>query len=155
MALTWNIAGMEKRLGKEAADNFTTSPFPSEYSGQKAQWHPVTNAIVWRMMTVGMASITEDNFEKVYLRIRMYEHLTKTEMAFERDGKEISVPVTRQDIINHIGLTTNVSTLTDTAWAKKFYSMAQRESALPMSQRSAHDTCLDQIDYAQRNRAAG
>ena len=154
MALTWNIAGMEKRLGKEAADKFTTSPFPPEYAGQGAQWHPVTNALVWRMMAVGIASITEDNYEKLYLRIRTYEHIEDISMAFERNDEVYKCPITRQDVINHIGLTTNVSTLTDAKWKEKVFKIIERQSALSPLQRSAHDTCLDQIEYVRAREAA-
>jgi hypothetical protein len=147
MALTWNIAGMEKHLGKEGAHKFTTSPFSREDGGTGEQWHPVTEAIVWRLMAVGMSSITLENLEKVYIRVRTYEHLADTAMAFERNGKLCRCPITRQDIINHIGLSTNVSTLTDAQFKQKIYDMAVRAAHLGNDQKSAHDVCQDQLEY--------
>lgn len=155
MALTWNIAGMEKRLGKEAAHKFTTSPFPREDGGKGEQWHPVTDAIVWRLMAVGIASITEENYEKVYFRVRTYEHLTGSAMAYEREGELRRCPLTRQDIINHIGLSTNVSTLTDAKWKEKILKLAEREAHLPLSHPSAHDVCREQAEYVLAKNKVG
>jgi hypothetical protein len=155
MALTWNIAGIEKRLGKEEADKLTTSSFPPEYSGQGPQWHPVTQSIVWRLMAVGIASITEENYEKVYFRVRTYEHITGSAMAYERNGELRRCPITRQDIINHIGLITNVSTLTEAKWKEKVLQLAEREAQLPLSHPSAHDVCREQAEWALAEKKAG
>jgi len=89
--------------------------------------NPVTESLIWLTMGIGMGSITEDNQSDFYCRVAMYEKLFGTMLSYWKDSKTVSVPITPEDINNHIGLTTNVSKDTDAAFRKRIVENFVRE----------------------------
>jgi hypothetical protein len=89
--------------------------------------NPVTESLIWLTMGIGMGSITEDNQSDFYCRVVMYEKLFGTMLSYWKDSKKVSVPITPEDIQNHIGLSTNVSKETDAAWRKRIIQNFMRE----------------------------
>jgi hypothetical protein len=89
--------------------------------------NPVTESLIWLTMGIGMGSITEDNQSDFYCRVAMYEKLFGTMLSYWKDSKKVSVPITPEDINNHIGLTTNVSKDTDAAFRKRIVENFVRE----------------------------
>jgi hypothetical protein len=78
-------------------------------------------------MGIGMGSITEDNQSDFYCRVVMYEKLFGTMLSYWKDSKKVSVPITPEDIHNHVGLTTNVSKDTDASFRKRIVENFIRE----------------------------
>lgn len=89
--------------------------------------NPVTESLIWLTMGIGMGSITEDNQSDFYCRVAMYEKLFGTMLSYWKDSKKVSVPITPEDINNHIGLTTNVSKDTDASFRKRIVENFIRE----------------------------
>lgn len=89
--------------------------------------NPVTESLIWLTMGIGMGSITEDNQSDFYCRVAMYEKLFGTMLSYWKDSKKVSVPITPEDINNHIGLTTNVSKDTDASFRKRIVENFVRE----------------------------
>lgn len=89
--------------------------------------NPVTESLIWLTMGIGMGSITEDNQSDFYCRVAMYEKLFGTMLSYWKDSKKVSVPITPEDIHNHIGLTTNVSKDTDASFRKRIVENFIRE----------------------------
>jgi hypothetical protein len=89
--------------------------------------NPVTESLIWLTMGIGMGSITEDNQSDFYCRVVMYEKLFGTMLSYWKDSKKVSVPITPEDIHNHIGLTTNVSKDTDASFRKRIVENFMRE----------------------------
>ena len=89
--------------------------------------NPVTESLIWLTMGIGMGSITEDNQSDFYCRVAMYEKLFGTMLSYWKDSKKVSVPITPEDINNHIGLSTNVSKDTDAAFRKRIVENFVRE----------------------------
>ena len=89
--------------------------------------NPVTESLIWLTMGIGMGSITEDNESDFYCRIAVYEKLFGTMLSYWKDSKKVSVPITPEDIHNHVGLTTNVSKDTDAAFRKRIVENFVRE----------------------------
>lgn len=89
--------------------------------------NPVTDSLIWLTMGIGIGNITEDNASEVYCRIAMYEKLFGTMLSYWKDSKKVSVPITPEDVHNHIGLFTNVSKETDAAWRKRIIQNFMRE----------------------------
>ena len=87
----------------------------------------VTESLIWLTMGIGMGSITEDNQSDFYCRVAMYEKLFGTMLSYWKDSKKVSVPITPEDIHNHIGLTTNVSKDTDASFRKRIVENFIRE----------------------------
>jgi hypothetical protein len=87
---------------------------PEDIEGNR-QW-AITNGLIWATISVGMGTITEDNWQKFYQRIKVLERLTGEFLnttVTEGVGVD-SGPVvkpyffTAQDIKRRIGLKTNV-----------------------------------------------
>jgi hypothetical protein len=89
--------------------------------------NPVTESLIWLTMGIGMGSITEDNQSDFYCRVVMYEKLFGTMLSYWKDSKKVSVPITPEDIHNHVGLTTNVSKGTDASFRKRIVENFIRE----------------------------
>jgi hypothetical protein len=89
--------------------------------------NPVTESLIWLTMGIGMGSITEDNQSDFYCRVVMYEKLFGTMLSYWKDSKKVSVPITPEDIHNHVGLTTNVSKDTDASFRKRIVENFIRE----------------------------
>jgi hypothetical protein len=136
---------MKRRLGAEQWEKFTTSPWPNEDG--KAQWHPVTKAIVWLLYRTGIPSITPDNTEKVIARFALYEAVNGADIGYYHNGGEVRVRITEEDVKNHIGVRTNTSPMTDL----RFLGMIQEKARTALSgKKSAQQMVCEQFERTQR-----
>lgn len=122
MSLNWDVSAVQ-----------SDAKFVTNADGTKVL-SPVTNALIWLTMIVGMGSITVKNARDFYARVKLYEslfgsYLTKRE--HEIGATWVERPLTAEDVRAHIGLRTNVSMESDTAWRKRillsFTTEAYRE----------------------------
>jgi hypothetical protein len=74
---------------------------------------PVTNSLLWATMTLDMGQITEANAGEFYARLILW---TKLVGAFYMKQDGTAIEVTAEDVVAHIGLTTNVITRTRPQW---------------------------------------
>ena len=106
MALHWNIEDVKANYKDDAV------------------W-PITNALIWGTMSVGMGEITKKNWQEFYTRCHMIETIHGA-WLINPDGKER--PITPQDVYEHIGLHTNASQKTKaqlkTAMDRRFREQA-------------------------------
>ena len=94
MALNWDL----------------TKTYDHEELCNEEHW-PVTHALIWMAMAVGLGTITEKNWKQFYARARFCEILNGTALRTQsEDGKLVDRPLTPQDVHKRIGLWTNVST---------------------------------------------
>lgn len=88
----------------------------SEWTDKKGwKMNPVTDVLIWITIAVDMGDITEDNVHEFYWRLRFREKYLnyKVLISTRKDGKPgRSFNPTLNQIRQHIGLTTNVRTLT-------------------------------------------
>jgi hypothetical protein len=76
--------------------------------------NPITNALIWATMTIGVAEITEKTIDTFFERLRLVETLYGS-MLTTSTGDRI---ITRAEVEQHMGLRTNAVP----AWSdKKFY----------------------------------
>ena len=73
-----------------------------------AVW-PITNALIWGTMSVAMGSITEKNWKEFYTRCHMIETIHGA-WLYAKDGVR---HITPDDVKSHIGLHTNVATVSN------------------------------------------
>jgi len=79
----------------------------------------VLNTLIWATMSVGMSEITEDNWKDFYTRMKI---MGKDRSLLRRDKNgEFTVPISSQEVKDHIGLMTNASTLTKLQFLKRAY----------------------------------
>lgn len=92
-----------------------THPADREKPREQQRWHPVTDALVWKMMAIDMGTITAKNVDEVWFRVRLLQLLDGADLKSQtRD-----IFISRQDLVDHIGLSTNVSTKSRTEWLRR------------------------------------
>ena len=97
MALGWNVKSVKNM--EEVC-----------FNGPNGCMGSVTNDLIWTTMTVGIGEITEDNAVEFFLRMLLIRDIYSSTKSEGYDG------VTLSDVKAHIGLKTNVKTLTRKAW---------------------------------------
>ena len=79
----------------------------------------VLNTLIWVTMSVGMSEITEDNWKDFYTRMKI---MGKDRSLLRRDKNGgYTVPISAQEVKDHIGLTTNATRLTKLQFLKRAY----------------------------------
>lgn len=99
MSLNWNISKVE---------NSETVCFTG--SGDERQLTPLTNRIIWETMLVDIGEITEENAFEFAVRSALLCDLYAT-ASIERQQ-----PLSLAEVKMHIGLTTNVATISRSRW---------------------------------------
>ena len=70
--------------------------------------HKITEGLVWATMAVDIGRITETNTKEFYKRLKMWGVAIQSDMGIKYS-----------DVVDHIGLYTNVSKTTDNQFRKK------------------------------------
>ena len=73
-------------------------------------------------MSVGMSEITEKNWKDFYTRMKLLGS-DRSLLRRDKDGN-FTVPISSQEVKDHIGLMTNASTLTKREFFKRAYRVA-------------------------------
>lgn len=131
MSLNFDFTDMRARLGNEEYDRITNHPNPD-----CNELHPVTDAMIWLCLLVGMPGVTEKNVDKFTARVLAYQGANGGYL----DGPDGSVWITGEDVRNHIGLRTNVPLENDSKFYAKLYRMSLDEGrrAERLQNKSAH-----------------
>lgn len=86
--------------------------------------NPVTNALIWSTMSVGLGSITEKNLQEWLVRLAFSDKLFGT--MLKKDGEDR--PFTRDELVAHIGLSCNVCDESRVKWTKRMTEHFMREA---------------------------
>jgi|TARA_R100000742_G_C4159754_1_gene1804 hypothetical protein len=86
----------------------------------------ILNSLIWITMTVGMSSITEKNWKDFYTRMKLIK-ADRNLLRKDEDGN-YTVPISAEEVRDHIGLMTNASTMTKAEFLKHAYEVASRET---------------------------
>ena len=134
MALHYNTTGIPASI--------TTSPF------DKDEWHPVTHYLMFSTMTIGMGEITKQNAPEFFRRIAVIQKLYGPALTYRDplDGKSVEIFITFEDIKNHIGLKTNVGTISRTDFNKKALDILVRDALASYVDDSAHKRVAEQYE---------
>lgn len=100
MALHWDLTEIEDHENRCFYHDENGAEGPGNYM------EPVTNALIWSTMGIGMGEITADNYEEFYRRLVAMALATGSTMLLS-DGK--NRPITLAEVKAHIGLKCNVS----------------------------------------------
>lgn len=95
----------------------------------EGEW-PITNALIWATMSVGIRDITEENIPEFYARLSVWESIVGA-MLYETDtetGKATERGVTVEDLRKRIGLHTNASSMTRAEWRKNLAAYFDRKA---------------------------
>jgi len=104
VALTWDTADIQDN----EAVCFMEAPADDAWHGLKKGdriLNPVTNALIWHSLNTGIGTITREVAAEVWARI----HLVETIYGASLMNSEGERPITKDDVLKHIGLKTNAS----------------------------------------------
>lgn len=85
--------------------------------GASVRWSPVTLALVGASFICGLQRITQDSINEWWARISMITKLADGAFSLPFGGSE-PTPLIRQDVANHVGLSTNVTAITTAAFLR-------------------------------------
>tara|TARA_R110001606_G_scaffold371834_1_gene528731 strand:- start:665 stop:1060 length:396 start_codon:yes stop_codon:yes gene_type:complete len=86
----------------------------------------VLNSLIWITMSIGINSITEKTWKDFYTRMKLLG-VDRNLLRRDEDGN-YTIPISAQDVRDHIGLHTNASSKTKTQFLKQAYEVASRET---------------------------
>lgn len=117
MSLNWDITAIPEEVRTIVAERDGNEATGEDFKKGERIMNPVTNALIWMTMGVGMGTITADNALEFYTRCTISEKLfgASLSVAKEGSGREPR-PFTYGDIIAHVGLKTNVTLEKRVSW---------------------------------------
>ena len=134
MALHYNTTGIPESI--------TTSPF------NKDEWHPVTHYLMFSTMTIGMGEITKQNAPEFFRRVAIIQKIYGPALTYRDplNKERVEAYVTLEDITNHIGLKTNVSTISKAEFNKKALAILEDRAVDTTVGDSAHKRVAEQYE---------
>lgn len=106
MALHWNV---------ENVHDYENVCWIGE--GDEREINPITHALIFLTMSVGLGEITDKNADEFYARVHVMEQIHG---HFTHIGGE-GVYISPLDVQRHIGLTCNVANETRAQWARRIF----------------------------------
>ena len=111
MALNFSLTAVRERLGKDKYDLITTAPHSRGTENEK--WHAVSDHLIWMTMAVDLGEISESNLDEWEFRLGLLQRINGADLGMKGNPR---IYITREDLENHIGLSTNVADLTRNQW---------------------------------------
>ena len=94
---------------------------PDEPDGKKNIYY-VTEGLIWAGLRVDLSGITEKNIDKWAERLDILQQIGMGDFLYDTKDDEVRYRnFTYQELLDHVGLRTNVSTKTDAQWRKKIW----------------------------------
>lgn len=119
MALTWDLTDIEDNENLcwiETGEKDDNGELKLGRDGKpEARMNPVTEALIFNCMFVGLRGITAENVGVYAARTALNQKL-HGDLLIGPDGPE---PIKTEDVHAHIGLRCNVSDESDTVWIKR------------------------------------
>lgn len=93
--------------------------------------NPITNALIWGTLGIGMGRITEANYHEFWLRLLIDDSVNGFRITeVDDDGTRKSRSLTLEEVRDHIGLRTNVTKETKTWMYNKLLREATRRKEM-------------------------
>lgn len=116
MPLTWNVANVKYYQDNLDELYIKAKEFGEEYDDV----NPETKMIIFSTMAIGIGNLSEENAPEFYGRFKVLEKLDDFYLtAYSRDGQIVKNYITPAIVHKHIGLVTNVSWESTTAWTSR------------------------------------
>lgn len=119
MSLNWNVSRIadSDRVCWRTAD--ADQPMRGIKAGER-YLSPTTEALIWSTLGVGLGEITAANWRRFWVRLQAVEAWSGKLISEGDRGDGRPWDLTAEDVRAHIGLHTNVSRETDSAWIKRW-----------------------------------
>lgn len=118
MALIWDLTKIPNHQEQCWTPALNADGTQQHDSAGKPLWDlkPVTNALIWSSIAVGLREITTANYIEWYARMRVGDALAGSTVLLGPDGPR---PITLDEVRAHIGLATNVTPETRRKWGQR------------------------------------
>lgn len=101
MSLDWNVSRIK--------DHETLCFIPDEDDPENKRMNPVTNALIWYTMILDLGEIVPKNVDEWFVRMWIHDQMFSPLMDNSRQ-------ITYEDILQHVGLKTNVINRNRAQW---------------------------------------
>ena len=128
MALNWTVEDIKDYESVCWIEADWTDDMRGIKPGDKVL-NPVTDALIWLTMVVGIGTITEKNASEFLARVRIFEGLNGPMLTRLINNEIVDQPITAADVAAHIGLHTNASKNTKTEFLNFRYQRAMEDAA--------------------------
>ena len=161
MALHWNLGDIADYKAVCFIDAKVDQPMDGIKKGERVM-SPVTNALIWATIPVGLGGITEQNYATFALRLRAIENAFGAflQKPVDAEGNEVTTNeavvkwvdrrITLAEVKAHIGLGTNASRLTDAKFKAELAARMLREAGHSVS----HEQNMAAVAALQTEEAA-
>lgn len=82
-----------------------------------------TEALIWSTIIVGIPEITEKNAKDFWQRLSFYERSIGSLLKGGEEGEIVDIRMTEDDVLRHVGLSTNATKLTDKQFTDKCWKI--------------------------------
>ena len=121
MSLNWDLRKVENQ--EEMCWQAST------HETGKYELQPVTNALVWSTMLVGIGSITKNNYKEFHQRLLEFEVIQGEGLLHSRiDGESYYRMPYIEEVEAHIGLSTNASLMDRRKWGSRIKRMVEEKA---------------------------
>ena len=139
MSLNFDLSAIPLETRTIVADRDAPNPYyvpgksdpDREFDYRKGDriMNPVTNALIWTCMGVGLRGISEDNLVEFATRCRVIDGINGKPLTYREtpDGEFVSRGFTFEELQAHVGLSTNVSNEKRVSWIARIMNSVQRD----------------------------
>lgn len=141
----------------KVADQAITTTHPEDVGKDPAKdrvrYNPVFDSILQVLMVIGVGSITEKTLQTVQDRIAQYQKVFGP-LLFSGAIPE-GIYIKDEDVARYVGLSTNVSTMTDAKWNEHLAKMILREAYHRTSTYQPQPPAYDMLEYLAMRKEDG
>jgi hypothetical protein len=95
-------------------------------------WNNTTYCLVFALLAVGIPNVTDQNAQEVFRRIHMWENVQGA--IRPKHG-----PYTYEEIVKHVGMTTNANSLTRMEYDRKIVEILSHKADTALSEQCCED----------------
>lgn len=158
MSLNYDLSVVRSTLGPEKWVTLTTSPDTQDKPEGEQKWHPITDALIWLSLAVDLGHIDEKNVDEWCFRIGLL-HTLSGPRSGDVTFNARSFRINRNDIVNHVGLTTNVATRSRAAWLARLFKNGSTDERAVAIKQTQEPSAAEQVNAAwavcEAEKAAG
>jgi len=131
MSLNWNVTDVPDSVVWQTSVE-TEQPGDQWFKSEGGVWtrmNPTTDLLIWKTMSVDLGSIEEANLDEWLFRLKVLQGLNGPDGTVWEDGERAPWNLSMQDLVDHIGLRTNVARKTTLQWVKSIHPMYVKTKA--------------------------
>ena len=89
---------------------------------------PITDGLIWYTLALDMRQITDGNIDEFETRMRIHDKMFAPLISTWKDEARVDRPITRDELVARIGLSTNVSQKTRKQFGRRMFNAMSEET---------------------------